>query len=81
MLGLMMNQPLLISGQIEFAAKFHANTEVVTRAVEGPIRRSTYGQVSRRAKKLADSSSEGNLGLCCIFLSIVVLVFRGFVKR
>ena len=49
MLGLMMNQPLLISGQIEFAAKFHANTEVVTRAVEGPIRRSTYGQVSRRA--------------------------------
>jgi 3-(methylthio)propionyl---CoA ligase len=62
MLGLMMNQPLLISGQIEFAAKFHANTEVVTRAVEGPIRRSTYGQVSRRAKKLANALHRAGVG-------------------
>jgi fatty-acyl-CoA synthase len=55
MLGLMMNQPLLISSQIEFAAKFHPGVEVVTRSVEGPIRRSSYGQVARRAKKLANA--------------------------
>ena len=62
MFGLMMNQPLLISGQMEFAAKFHASTEVVTRAVEGPIRRSTYGQVSRRAKKLANALHRAGVG-------------------
>ena len=41
MLGQMMNEPLLISSQIEFAAKFHGSVEVVTRTVEGPIHRST----------------------------------------
>ncbi|MBF5044601.1 long-chain-fatty-acid--CoA ligase [Aggregicoccus sp. 17bor-14] len=53
MLGQMMNEPLLISGQIEFAARFHAATEVVTRTVEGPIARSTWGEVARRVRRLA----------------------------
>lgn len=62
MLGLMMNQPLLISSQLEFAAKFHPGAEVVTRSVEGPIRRSNYGQVSRRAKKLANALKRLGIG-------------------
>jgi 3-(methylthio)propionyl---CoA ligase len=55
MLGQMMNRPLLISEQIEFAGRFHAAAEVVTRTVEGPIHRSTWGEVARRARKLANA--------------------------
>lgn len=55
MLGQMMNQPLLISSQIEFAARYHGSVEIVTRGVEGPIRRSSWGEIARRAKKLANA--------------------------
>ena len=55
MLGQMMNDPLLISSQIEFAAKFHSSAEVVTRTVEGPIHRSTWGEVARRSRRLANA--------------------------
>ncbi len=55
MFGQMMNQPLLISDQIEFAARFHGSVEVVTRTVEGPIHRSTWGEVAKRARKLANA--------------------------
>lgn len=55
MLGNMMEQPLLISSQLEFAARFHANVEIVTRTVEGPIVRSTWGEVARRARQLANA--------------------------
>jgi 3-(methylthio)propionyl---CoA ligase len=53
MFGQMMDLPLLISDQIEFAARFHGPTEIVSRTVEGPIHRSSWGDISRRAKKLA----------------------------
>ena len=53
MLGQMMNEPLLISSQIEHAARWHGSAEVVTRTVEGPIHRSTWGEIARRARKLA----------------------------
>jgi fatty-acyl-CoA synthase len=55
MLGQMMDEPLLISSQIEFAARFHGSAEVVTRTVEGPIHRSTWGEVARRSRRLANA--------------------------
>jgi len=55
MVGQMMNMPLLISEQIEFAARFHSMAEVVTRTVEGPVHRSSWGEVARRSKKLANA--------------------------
>ena len=55
MLGQMMNEPLLISNQIEFAARFHGRVEIVTRTVEGPIHRSSWGQIARRARQLANA--------------------------
>ena len=36
MRGLMMDQPLLITNLIRYAAQYHADTEIVTRTVEGP---------------------------------------------
>jgi fatty-acyl-CoA synthase len=53
MTGLMMDESLLISRQIEFAARFHGQVEVVTRTVEGPIQRSTWAEVARRSRQLA----------------------------
>src|SRR6202162_2399319 len=53
MRGLMSEQPLLISGIIAHAALYHADTEIVTRTVEGPIHRYTYADAERRAKQLA----------------------------
>ncbi len=53
MFGLMMDEPLLISSQIAFAARFHGHVEVVSRTVEGPIHRGTWGTVARRAAQLA----------------------------
>ncbi len=55
MFGQMMDLPLLLSNQIEFAAKFHPSVEVVTRTVEGPIHRSNYEEIARRSKKLANA--------------------------
>ena len=55
MLGLMQNQPLLISTLIDFAARYHGDTEIVSRRVEGDIHRYTYRQLQARAKQLANA--------------------------
>jgi acyl-CoA synthetase (AMP-forming)/AMP-acid ligase II len=53
MLGMMTERPLLISSIIAHAAKYHADTEIVSRTTEGPIYRYTYAEAERRAKRLA----------------------------
>jgi 3-(methylthio)propionyl---CoA ligase len=53
MLGLMQDQPLLISSLIEFAARNHHDTEIVSRRVEGDLHRTTYSQVAARARRAA----------------------------
>ncbi len=50
-----MTQPLLISAQLEFASRFHSAQEVVTRTVEGPIVRTTWGHVAARTRRLANA--------------------------
>lgn len=55
MLGLMQNQPLLISSLIEFAERHHGDAEIVSRRVEGDIHRYTYRDLSKRAKRLANA--------------------------
>ena len=55
MLGLMQNQPLLISSLIDFAERHHADGEIVSRRVEGDIHRSTWGDVARRARQVANA--------------------------
>ena len=53
MLGLMMDRPLLLSSIIDYAGTWHANTEVVTRTIEGPIHRYTYAGMRDRSRRLA----------------------------
>jgi 3-(methylthio)propionyl---CoA ligase len=53
MQGLMSERPLLVSAIIRHAAVYHHDAEVVSRTVEGPIHRYTYGDAERRSKRLA----------------------------
>ena len=55
MLGLMQSQPLLISSLLVHAARHHAETEVVSKTIEGPVHRYTYADLERRARRLANA--------------------------
>jgi acyl-CoA synthetase (AMP-forming)/AMP-acid ligase II len=62
MLGLMQDRPLLISSLIEHANAFHPGGEIVSRTVEGPIHRCTYGDIHRRAKQMAGALTTLGVG-------------------
>ena len=53
MLGLMMDRPLMISSLIDHAARFHGDTEIVSREPDRSFHRYTYLDAQRRAKQLA----------------------------
>lgn len=55
MRGLMMDTPLLISSLLRHAARVHADQTIVSRSVEGPLHRTTYGEISGRAERLAQA--------------------------
>ncbi|BEP61803.1 3-(methylthio)propionyl-CoA ligase [Variovorax sp. V213] len=55
MLGLMQDQPLLISSLIEFAERHHGDAEIVSRRVEGDIHRSTWGKIASRSRQVANA--------------------------
>jgi acyl-CoA synthetase (AMP-forming)/AMP-acid ligase II len=55
MQALMMNTPLLISGLLRHAARYHSDTEIVSRTLEGPIRRYTYADAWKRAARVANA--------------------------
>ncbi len=53
MLGLMQQQPLLISWLLKHAARHHGNAEVVSATGQEQVRHSTWGETERRARRLA----------------------------
>ena len=50
LLGRMMQMPLAISSLIEHADRWHGDTEIVSRRVEGDIHRYTYRDLDARAQ-------------------------------
>jgi len=58
MLGKMMDMPLTITSLIQHAARFHGDTEIVSRSIEGPIHRYTYSDAYQRIQKLAKAFIE-----------------------
>ncbi len=62
MLGLMQDFPLLVHRVLDHAARWHGETEIVSRSVEGPIHRTTYAALDRRSRALA-SAVEKRLGI------------------
>jgi len=63
MLGLMQNQPLLISSLITHAERHHGDAEVVSRRVEGDIHRYQWRDVARRARQVAHALDAMQLAL------------------
>ncbi|HSW17835.1 MAG TPA: 3-(methylthio)propionyl-CoA ligase [Ramlibacter sp.] len=61
MLGLMQDQPLLISSLIDFAQHHHHDGEIVSRRIEGDIHRYTWQGVAHRAKQVAHALDGLNL--------------------
>src|SRR5258705_8920497 len=55
MQGLMMDQPLLISGLIRHADRHHGAVEIVSKTVEGGIHRYTYREAHTRVRRLANA--------------------------
>ncbi|MGH6888979.1 MAG: long-chain-fatty-acid--CoA ligase [Rhizomicrobium sp.] len=55
MQGLMQDWPLLVHKIIDHAALYHGDREVVTRSCEGPIHRTNYREIHRRARKVASA--------------------------
>ena len=51
--GLMMRIPLMISSLIRHADRFHGDTEIVSRSIEGPIHRYCWHDAHARARRLA----------------------------
>src|SRR5579885_2247859 len=62
MRGMMMDRPLLVSGLIEYAARYHGDTEIVSRTIEGGIHRATYAGLEARAKRLAKALARLGIG-------------------
>jgi len=61
MLGLMQDQPLLISSLIEFAERHHGDAEIVSRRVEGDIHRSTWRKIAARSRQVANALDDEQL--------------------
>ena len=55
MQGLMQNWPLTVDRILDHAKMWHSQREIVTRSVEGPIVRTTYGEVYERSKRLSNA--------------------------
>jgi fatty-acyl-CoA synthase len=55
LLGRMMQMPLAISSLIEHADRWHGDTEIVSRRTEGDIHRSTWREIHRRSRCMADA--------------------------
>jgi fatty-acyl-CoA synthase len=51
----MQQRPLLISSLLDYAERYHASIEIVSRSVEGPIHRSNWGTITARAKRVANA--------------------------
>ncbi|WP_395689419.1 long-chain-fatty-acid--CoA ligase [Aestuariivirga sp.] len=62
MQGLMQDFPLVVHRVLEHAARWHGQTPILSRSVEGPLHRTNYATLGRRARALA-SASERRLGL------------------
>jgi fatty-acyl-CoA synthase len=53
--GLMMTMPLSIASLIQHADRQHGAVEIVSRRVEGDLHRTTYRELHRRARKMANA--------------------------
>ena len=65
LMGRMMDQPLLISNIVQFAARHYGASEIVSRrtepALQGELHRTTFRDVERRARRLARALADAGI--------------------
>ncbi len=62
MQGLMQRWPLRVSSLLDHAGREHAEREVVTRTVEGPLHRTSWAELRSRARRCASALSRLGVG-------------------
>ncbi len=75
MLGLMQDQPLLISSLIDFAERHHADGEIVSRRVEGDLHRYMWADVAQRSRQVAHALDSLNLAFSS---RVATLAWNGY---
>ncbi len=55
MLGLMQNGQLTLDKILDHASQWHGRVEIVSRSVEGPILRTDYAELNRRARRVSNA--------------------------
>ncbi|WP_293865595.1 long-chain-fatty-acid--CoA ligase [uncultured Alsobacter sp.] len=55
MMGLMQDRPLLISGLLDYAERYHGDAEIVSRTCEGTVLRGNYRMLADRARRMAQA--------------------------
>ncbi|MFT5140084.1 MAG: acyl-CoA synthetase (AMP-forming)/AMP-acid ligase II [Lysobacterales bacterium] len=63
MFGLMQDYPLLVHTILDHAAVNHGERELVTRSIEGPIRRCTLADIRNRSLRVAKALKNEGIGL------------------
>jgi fatty-acyl-CoA synthase len=63
MFGLMQDWPLLCTRILDHAATYNAERQVITRSIEGPFHTTTYGQVRKRALRVAQRLEKDGIKL------------------
>ena len=61
MLGLMQDAPLLISGLLDYAERWHPDAEIVSRMAEGAEHRYGYAAAAARSRRLASALQAGGV--------------------
>ncbi|MEH6581062.1 MAG: long-chain-fatty-acid--CoA ligase [Halioglobus sp.] len=64
MLGLMQDFPLIIPRLLTYAERFHPDTEIVSRRLEGDIHRYTFAELARRSRQLANALEKLGVAAC-----------------
>ncbi|MFN3350639.1 fatty-acid--CoA ligase [Pseudorhodoplanes sp.] len=78
MQGLMQDWPLLCHRILDHAATFHAGRPIVSRMVEGPMHRTTYGEARDRALKVAQRLDRDGIRLGDRIATLAWNTFRHF---
>jgi acyl-CoA synthetase (AMP-forming)/AMP-acid ligase II len=58
MKGLMQDWQLLVHDVLDHASRWHSETDIISRTVEGPIHRQTYRTLERRSRALASAARQ-----------------------
>src|SRR3990172_2307987 len=73
--GLMMDMPLLVSSLIRHADRWHGDTEIVSKTVEGGMHRYAYSEAHKRARRLAKALGALGAGM---HDRVATLAWNGF---